>query len=68
MMPRRMVSSRGVKVFTAMPGATGVVQEAGDAVAPLDLDEAEAAGAEGLETVGGAELGNLDADLPSPRA
>ena len=37
-------------------GATGVVQEAGVAVATVDLDEAEAAGAERLNVVGGAEF------------
>jgi len=35
----------------------------GKAVAALDLDEAQAARAEGLDVVGRAELGDLDADL-----
>ena len=42
-----------------MPGATVVVQEAGEALAALDLDQAQAAGAEGLQRVGGAELRDL---------
>ena len=38
---------------------TGVVQEAGRAGAALDLDQAEPAGAEGVDHVGRAELRDL---------
>ena len=57
-----------VWVWTTMPGATGVVQEAGVPRAALDLHQAQAAGAEGLDHVGGAELGDGDAGLHRRRA
>ena len=34
MIPRRIASRRGVEVLTEMPGATGVVQEAGSPLRP----------------------------------
>jgi hypothetical protein len=46
-----------------MPASAGVVQEAGKPLRPLDLDQAQAAGAEGLQAVGGAQLGHLDAGV-----
>ena len=51
-----------------MPASTGVVQEAGVPRAALDLDQAQPAGAERLQAVGGAQLGHGDAGLASRRA
>jgi hypothetical protein len=57
-----------VCVRTTMPfSATGVVQEAGVPRAALDLDQAEPAGAEGVDAVGRAELRDLDAGLIEAR-
>ena len=44
-----------------MPGSAGVVHEAGKPAAAFDLDQAQAARAERLQPVGGAQLRNLDA-------
>ena len=49
MTPRRSSASLGVWVVTFMPFSTGVVHEAGIALAALDLDQAEPARAERLE-------------------
>ena len=48
--------------------ATGVVHDAGVPLAALDLDQAQPAGAERFQHVGGAELGDLRCRLASPRA
>jgi hypothetical protein len=48
-----------VWVWTFMPSSTGVVQEAGRAARAVDLDEAEAAGAEGFELSVAQSLGIL---------
>ena len=58
-----MLASRAFCVVTLMPGATGVVHEAGVPLRPSISTEAEAAGAERLEAIGGAELRNLNAEL-----
>ena len=50
------------------PAATGVVQEAGVPRAALDLDQAQAAGAEALQAVGRAELGDRGAGIGWRRA
>jgi hypothetical protein len=44
-------------------GFAGVVHEAGVALAAVDLDQAEPARAEGLQAVGRAQLGHLDAGV-----
>ena len=61
MTPRRSFSRRGVWVMTFIPASTGVVHEAGVPAPALDLDEAEAARAEGGQGVGGTQLGHVDA-------
>ena len=61
--PLRSFSSRGVWVWTFMPGATGVVQLAGVPLRAFDLDQAQPARAERGHVVGGAELGDVAADL-----
>ena len=46
-----------------MPGATGVVQDAGVPRASLDLDQADATRAERVQRVGGAEFRDADAGV-----
>ena len=61
MTPRRSSRSLGVSVCTTMPCSA----RAGRRIAPasVDLHQAQAARAEGLQAVGGAELGDIDAGL-----
>ena len=57
-----------VWVLTTMPSAHGVVQEAGTPLPSVDLDQAHPAGAERLERVGGAQLGDARRRPRSRRA